>query len=269
MVVSRLELRRPRREEAHPPKERFEERVYESGEIAERQQQGEDELVERGRERFAEVAEDLIHRRRRERRDERPETEREHDRVGGREAGGAGLSGRERELLGRARDGQRDGRRGHEDERERYERRAVDGDRRDRGAVPRVAPAHRTARERYDAPQIDLREDDERDDPPAPGHHIERMRRQHHREQQRRAKRRRHDRGAASLGPRLPKRRDEDERPADDRERRRRQREWLEPTAHMHEREKTCECDRLHHRARGEERREGARARPPHFAPFE
>src|SRR5207249_1739737 len=55
LVVGRLELRRPRREEAYPPKERLEERVHESGEIAEWQQQGEDELVERGRARFAEV----------------------------------------------------------------------------------------------------------------------------------------------------------------------------------------------------------------------
>ena len=93
------------------------------------------------------------------------------------------------------------------------------------------------------------------------------MGRQQHGHEHPDAKRRSHDRRPAALGSRLAQRCDEHEGGADERERRRRQGERLEAAGHVHEGEEARERDRLHHRARHEERREGARARPPHCAP--
>ena len=93
------------------------------------------------------------------------------------------------------------------------------------------------------------------------------MGRQQHRRRKASAQRRDDDRGATSLPARLAQRRNQHERRAEKRERCRRQRERLEPTAHIDEREKTREGDRLHQGTRDEERRESAGARPPQAAP--
>src|SRR5205807_6783515 len=131
-VIARTRLAGRRAEEAPSSKERLEDRVHERREVAKGQEQREDEVVERGRESFPQITEQLIDGRRGQRGDERRDPQREDDRIRGREPGRPRRPRREGELLGRTRDRERDGRSCGKDERERHEWRAVNRHGRDR-----------------------------------------------------------------------------------------------------------------------------------------